>query len=195
MAKKMAGIFELVKGTFEIVQSAIYTLKLDVAGSDRPVEIDKADLIDRANPVKANGTNNYRFKSIVPVPVMASVSTNADLVDQIGKLAALIDLYDACEQIRTTDGRLIDRKVHIVPRKVNDDGSISTEPAMSTAAYLAMLVRNAMRLDVQKDMQAPLRAEAERVIREEKSLLAPATKVRTRKAKDGSVYDPESELA
>lgn len=195
MAKRVMAIFELVKGGFEIVQSAIYTLKLDVAGSDKPIEIDKADLIDRANPVKANGTNNYRFKSVVPVPVMAPVTTNQELVDQIGRLAAMIDQYDAADQIKTTDGRLIDRKVHIVPRKVNDDGSISTEPAMSTAAYLAMLVRNAMRLDVQKDMQAPLRSEAEKVIREEKSLPAPATKVRARKTKDGSVYDPESELA
>lgn len=194
MAKKLA-IFELVKGAFEIVQSAIYTLKLDVAGSDRPVEIDKADLIDPVNRVKANGTNNYRFKSVVPVPVMAPVTTIAELTDQIGKLAAMVEQYDAADQIRTTDGRLIDRKVHIVPRKINDDGSISNEPNMPTPAYIAMLVRNAMRLDVQKDMQAPLRAEAERVIRDEKSLVAPATKVRARKTKDGSVYDPEQELS
>lgn len=184
----MASVFKLVKGGFEIVQSAIYTLKLDVQGKDRPVEIDKANLIDTTNPVKANGTNNYRFKSVVPVPVMDAVVTTQSLQDQIGQLAAAIDMYDAADQIETTDGRLIARREYIVPR--NADGTA----AMSTAAYLALIIRNGIRLDMQKSMQAPLRDVAEQTIRSEQGLVAPATKPRRMKAVDGKPYDPEQEL-
>jgi hypothetical protein len=195
----MSGIFELVKGGFEIVQSAIYTLKLDVmcqnGGPATVFEVDKADLIDQKNPTKANGTNNYRFKNVVPVPTLPEVvNSQAELVEEIGRLCAAIEQYDSADQIRKTDGNLIDRKIHIVPRKENPDGTLSNEPVMSAAQYLTMIVRGGIKLDAQKEMQAPLRAEAEAVIREEKSLLAPLSKPRGRKAVAGVVYDPESEL-
>jgi len=183
---------------YDIVQSAIYTLTLDVEGRDKPVELGKAELINKDQPLKGDNTNNYRFQSITVVPKLDAYLdggnlTNQELIDGIPALLQAIEQYDSADQIETTDGRMVDRKVFIVPRKVDAQGNETREPAMSTAQYLAGAFYRNIRLKAQAIMHETNRIEAERVMRQELDLPAPAGKPkRTKKTKEGSTFDPMS---
>jgi hypothetical protein len=186
MAKKMSNVFQLIKGAFQVVQSAIYTIKIDLADGTTK-EFGKADLVNKDKPVLDSGANNYRFKMVVPIPVMQPVTDIASLQEQIGMLAAAIDQYDGAENIVTTDGREIPRRVRIA---VNSKGE-----AVNVAGYLAECLIGAITLNVQKQMQKPLRDEAESVLRDEYALEKPATKARVKATQSGVPYNPENELS
>lgn len=183
---------------FDIVQSAVYTLTLDAEGHDKPVELGKAELINKDQPLKGDGTNNYRFQSITAIPKMENYDhemawqmSNDQLIAELPTLIADIELYDANVQFETPDGRMVDRKEYIVPRKVDAQGNETSEPAMSTAQYIAASIYRNLRLKVQAKMYEKNIAEAEATMRHDLDLKAPAGKPKkARKTKDQSTFNP-----
>ena len=174
--------FQLEKDHWMPVESKIYTLRLDTA--------DGTQTVDKNRLMKTDDKGNtvYRFVKKVPVPVINAkgVTDRDTLIAEIAHFIEALELHDASDALAAPSGsgKTLPRAIKLA---VNSKG----EP-ISAVDYVTDLLIGGHTLAIQKQLQKPLREQAETELMEELSFSPAPAKARAAKAPEPTASDPDA---